>query len=217
MDSKRAIMATTDFLPFGELVEVWAGELGVEPGWLRHEAIVALQEGRLSLPSAVRGRVVLLYMAPGLELRDRATFRRRKIDFGADVLAVGGEQQRADIAARLEAEGKRADPVDISEIVTGCELLVVRRAVVKLAQHWGVAPPSFVAGAAAPEAAKGDVVDQLVAFLKANPGLPEEKSTAKCKAMGLEFTKREMAEARARAPESKLRRGRPPKNPIRTP
>jgi hypothetical protein len=128
MDSKRAIMAA-DFLPFSELAEEWAAELGVPTAWLRRELTLALQDGLLE-PSPEA--------PPALALRDNLALRLKKVSWSD--FSVVAEARVPDIAPQLKAEGKQFDLVDVGEIAHEATLMISR----DLVQRMGTENPKLV-------------------------------------------------------------------------
>jgi hypothetical protein len=130
MDSKRAIMAATEFHPFGDLAVEWAAELGVEPAWLRRQLIMALQDGLLEpYPED----------PPPFALRDNLTLKLKTIAW-SDFSDVA-EARAPDIARQLKVEGRPFDLVDIGEIVHEATLMISDDLIQRMAQNPDLAPP----------------------------------------------------------------------------
>ena len=204
----RAIAAAAEGISMARVAELWAPELRQPASWLRRRLIEA----------AVDGLFDMEYPLIGLTLLDPTTQAQRRVSL--DLADFGRSPQAADLVASFRKKRRELDLLDIVEAMTGCDLVVGRAAVLALAARWKLPAPSFWAEPAAPEPAAAesagpDVIVQLVAYFNDHRGMPEKEAKAKCRATGLGFTKRQWAEARAKAaPESKLKRGRPRKNPI---
>jgi hypothetical protein len=218
MDSKRAIMAATEFLPFGELAEEWAAELGVPTAWLRRELILALQDGLLEpYPED----------SPAFALRDNLTLRLRPVSW-ADFGNVA-EARAPDIAPQLG--GKQFDLVDVGEIAHEATLLISGDLVQRMGtenpklvpthvwydEHWPELAtwcrPSPAAGPA--DAEKRDAPPEdaevrryVTALRAAHPGMTQEPLWIECRRQWPRLTVQRWRRILKQLPPFKL--GRPP-------